>query len=167
MDPGKPRLFHHHRLSQVLSLIHRPILALIGVYRGGYFFELPFVPLVRQRYPVSALWLVLPPAVYFLLVEKVHKAPLKPLRFQPSRQSKETALQKSNGTSSLQMRIVCPARPLLRKSTENTAFSLECRVFAWLGSLLQHPGSPAAIGRTTKGLAGRIQRGVAPLFVSF
>ena len=111
-------------------------------------------------------WFV-PPAVYFLLVEKVHKAPLKPLRFQPSRQSKETALQKSNGTSSLQMRIVCPARPLLRKGTENTAFSLECRVFAWLGSLLQHLGSIVPIDRTTEGLAGRIQRGVAPLFVSF
>ena len=44
-----------------------------------------FVPLTRQRWHhLSDNWCRSPTA-YFLLVEKVGKAPLKPLRFQPSR----------------------------------------------------------------------------------
>ena len=130
------------------------------------YLKLHSVPQLRHATLYLPFGWFVPPAVYFLLVEKVHKAPLKLLRFQPSRQTKHT--MKFSFRHTLEETFcVCPAHPLLRKSTENTAFSLECRVFAWLGSLLQHPGSPAAIDRTTEGLAGRIQRGVAPLFVSF
>ena len=70
------------------------------------------------------------------------------------------------GTFLSKWRILCPAHPLLRKGPKNTAFSVECRVLVWLGSLLLHLGRLAAIDRTAKGLAGKIQRGAgAPLCV--